>query len=568
MKEHDGITQKESSSSKLWQKVRFGNGQVQELAQLRTKISYYVSALTLFMNMVSTGTMGRVEKKMDDAGGDLTEIRIAVNGITAHLMAKGQQKGSVFTTYADDDKAVCREFRRELNQEGFSSSVIHDHKKIIKAYIKELASRGVLDDIDEPSGADMEPMPTVSESDELSARSTKTEVNIIPAPNTTMESDGNISRPPSVASRRPGTMRASRKSKGSKLTIPDVKSNPQNTVHSGKSYNSRISIPTSQRPAMRRAETTSKRPEPRKPDAESNSEDSFDSTSRPRHPAMRRAETMPKGSEMGVVDVESKPQQAFVETGSSDSGVDIGQVNAVNSNSSRDSSTDGDNDVNVRGYGSKDEPPQVKISNSVNSEDLDEGLRLLSTGYNGRDFEKPPDSSECRIRCRSCYSRLRNGFLILNCSHRWCYDCLEALVVPYSYPGGKGISVSPFGLAHQKARRSRWYLSASDLSICNWQAMRLECCRAGSLEPSYIDKVLYLELKTGCEDTEGQITIERLQFCPKQGCRAWIIDVSRLDSTDDAIGIRDLKCPTCSTVVIRKEIPVPRVVDSDYRNGP
>ena len=98
--------------------------------------------------MVSTGTVGRVERKMDDAGGNLREIRLAVNGITAHLLAENKAEGSVFTTYPDDDKGVWRELRRELNREGFSSNVIHQNKKIIKAYIQELGSRGVLDDSD------------------------------------------------------------------------------------------------------------------------------------------------------------------------------------------------------------------------------------------------------------------------------------------------------------------------------------------------------------------------------------------------------------------------------------
>ena len=47
---------------KSWQKVRFGNGQMADLEELRGKIIYYTSALTLFLNMVSMGSMGRVEQ--------------------------------------------------------------------------------------------------------------------------------------------------------------------------------------------------------------------------------------------------------------------------------------------------------------------------------------------------------------------------------------------------------------------------------------------------------------------------------------------------------------------------
>lgn len=145
---YNALNENERSVRKLWRSVRFGNGPMVDVEHLRAKLAYYVSALTLLLNMTSTGTMGRVERKMDEAGGDLREIRLAVNGITAHLIAGNKAEGSIFTTYSGDDKSVWREFRRELNREGFSSAVIHQHKRTIKAYIKELGDRGLLDDSD------------------------------------------------------------------------------------------------------------------------------------------------------------------------------------------------------------------------------------------------------------------------------------------------------------------------------------------------------------------------------------------------------------------------------------
>lgn len=61
--------------------------------------------------MVSMGTMGRVERLMNDAGGDLEEIKVAINGVTAHLMSSSNRhEGSMLTAYADDDRAVWKEF--------------------------------------------------------------------------------------------------------------------------------------------------------------------------------------------------------------------------------------------------------------------------------------------------------------------------------------------------------------------------------------------------------------------------------------------------------------------------
>lgn len=146
LEKYNALSERERSAKRLWQRVRFGNGELADLRDLREKLTYYTSALSLFVNMVTMGSIGRVEQQMETAGGDIRAIRIAVNGITAHFLSASHREGSVLTTYADDDKAVWKEFRKELIEEGFSSSIIRKHKLLIKAYIKELGDRGLLDD--------------------------------------------------------------------------------------------------------------------------------------------------------------------------------------------------------------------------------------------------------------------------------------------------------------------------------------------------------------------------------------------------------------------------------------
>lgn len=148
LEKYNALSNQEKSVRKLWQKVRFGNWQIVDIRDLRLKITYYTSALSLFLNMVSAGSIGRVEKQMDEAGGDLREIRHAVHRITAHLMNTTGKEGSSLTTYQDDDKAVWKEFRRELIWDGVSSDIIQKHKKTIQEYVKELGSRGFLDEAD------------------------------------------------------------------------------------------------------------------------------------------------------------------------------------------------------------------------------------------------------------------------------------------------------------------------------------------------------------------------------------------------------------------------------------
>ena len=146
---YNALSEQERSGRKLWQKIRFGNGKMVDLADWRAKLTYYTSAISLFLNIVSMGSMGRVERQMNNAGGDLREIKVAVNSITAHMMSRSNRnEGSILTAYVDDDRAVWKEFRRELVEDGFSSSVIRKNKRLIKAYIKELGSRGLLDEED------------------------------------------------------------------------------------------------------------------------------------------------------------------------------------------------------------------------------------------------------------------------------------------------------------------------------------------------------------------------------------------------------------------------------------
>ena len=165
LEKYNTLSEQERSVKKLWQRVRFGNGELANIKDLREKLTYYTSALSLFVNMVSMGSVGRVEQQMEKFGGDIREIKIAVNGITAHLLSANNREGSVLTTYADDDKAVWKEFRKDLIKAGFSSSFIGKHKRLITAYIEELGQRGLLDE--NPHDIENLSEMTITDNDEL-----------------------------------------------------------------------------------------------------------------------------------------------------------------------------------------------------------------------------------------------------------------------------------------------------------------------------------------------------------------------------------------------------------------
>jgi hypothetical protein len=136
--------------TRLRLKVQFGNGEMKDIAKIMQELSTYTSAITLFLNLLTMGSQGKVEEHMESHGEELRELRHSLNWITAMLQANnGNREGSTLTSYGEDDKTIWKEFRRELLKEGFSSEELRKHKAIIKDYVMELGSRGALDIPDE-----------------------------------------------------------------------------------------------------------------------------------------------------------------------------------------------------------------------------------------------------------------------------------------------------------------------------------------------------------------------------------------------------------------------------------
>jgi hypothetical protein len=136
--------------TRLRLKVQFGNREMKDITKIRQELSTYTSAITLFLNLLTMGSQGKVEEHMEGHSEELRELRHSLNWITATLQANnGNREGSILTSYGEDGKAIWKEFRRELLKEGFSSEELRKHKAIIKDYVMELGSRGALDIPDE-----------------------------------------------------------------------------------------------------------------------------------------------------------------------------------------------------------------------------------------------------------------------------------------------------------------------------------------------------------------------------------------------------------------------------------
>jgi len=144
---------KHSKGKKVWQKVKFGNNEMQNLTLLRQKMIAHTQNLTFYYMMVS---QRRVEKAMRCAGGDISELKSAgmknqevetMKGLLAQILVNTQKPdGTVLTSYSDDDPTTWKKFRRLLIAEGFKSSIVEENFEDIMAYVRELGNRGDLDD--------------------------------------------------------------------------------------------------------------------------------------------------------------------------------------------------------------------------------------------------------------------------------------------------------------------------------------------------------------------------------------------------------------------------------------
>jgi len=143
---YNALSENERSFTKLWQKIRFGNKEVTNVRDVRQKITTYTAAISTTLQLMSMGSQGRVERKLHRQGGQLDGICEKVNLVLARLNTTCPE-GTVMTNYTNDDKAFWKAFRRELVKEGYSSKVLYGRPEaLIKAYVRELGDRGVLDE--------------------------------------------------------------------------------------------------------------------------------------------------------------------------------------------------------------------------------------------------------------------------------------------------------------------------------------------------------------------------------------------------------------------------------------
>lgn len=114
-----------STSRVLWDEVKFGSNEMDQLGSLRVKLISHKTSLTLFLDTIQLRQSGQVANTLNTHGVQLDVILDKVDNIAAKM---GQRPGSLMTAYENDDQEVWKQFRRELVAEGFSSDVLQQHK--------------------------------------------------------------------------------------------------------------------------------------------------------------------------------------------------------------------------------------------------------------------------------------------------------------------------------------------------------------------------------------------------------------------------------------------------------
>jgi len=139
----NSLAEEERSGTQLWEKVRFSNGPVKDVLEIRQKILTYTTAISMSLHLLSQGSQGRMEKMISRQGGEMKGIRKSINLLLAKPSAT--HEGSVFSNHSQDDITWWRDFRHNLVKSGYTSKALSGNMELIQAYVKELTDRGVFE---------------------------------------------------------------------------------------------------------------------------------------------------------------------------------------------------------------------------------------------------------------------------------------------------------------------------------------------------------------------------------------------------------------------------------------
>lgn len=133
-----------------WDRLSFG---MKDHEPLRTKLTQDLVKINAYQSTVHTGSLGRIESSQ----GRIERLTDAIPGIALDLAALKEQvqgigrRGSIMTTYDNDEKGVWRQFGRDLIGDGMRSSAMRKYTPQIRQYLRELSERERLGEVPDES---------------------------------------------------------------------------------------------------------------------------------------------------------------------------------------------------------------------------------------------------------------------------------------------------------------------------------------------------------------------------------------------------------------------------------
>jgi hypothetical protein len=100
------------------------------------------------MSVLGISSQARIENDI------LPQLLGKVKDIAAQMRDGSGSVSSRFTSYSDDDKAIWRDFRRDLIASGFRSDDLRKYSAALKTYLGQLQRQGLLDE-DDPRERDL-----------------------------------------------------------------------------------------------------------------------------------------------------------------------------------------------------------------------------------------------------------------------------------------------------------------------------------------------------------------------------------------------------------------------------
>ncbi|TVY71376.1 hypothetical protein LSUE1_G007717, partial [Lachnellula suecica] len=83
LRKYNALSGTSAAPKRLWQKIRFGNGELKDLSAIRLQLSTHTAAIGMSLKLCVLGKLGEVEARLEGQEGDLRGIRSSIDWIAA-----------------------------------------------------------------------------------------------------------------------------------------------------------------------------------------------------------------------------------------------------------------------------------------------------------------------------------------------------------------------------------------------------------------------------------------------------------------------------------------------------